>query len=295
MPKVKATAIGVLGMHRSGTSLVTQVVSLLGAYIGEEDELFLPKPDNPMGNCEHYSINILHDRILEALGRTWDTAFSLPLNWHNSKDIAPLREELVGLIESRFAKQPLWAWKDPRTSILLPLWKDVLAELYIELRCLLVYRNPLDVARSLKARDGFSREESLGLWLNHNLAMLDNSAGLPRTVVSYQGLLSDPAESLSRWASRFSLRWSPNDKELLEALRQTIHQDLCHSTSTLRDLTQASYPKPVVELAKLFEAMAMTGDLETPVYKQKIRRLIETHESFAGLYSHDFTRAERAK
>ena len=269
MQKVKATAVGILGMHRSGTSLVTRVVNLLGAYIGEEAELFLSKPDNPMGNCEHYAINAIHDRILEALGRTWDTTLPLPPNWHYSSDIAPFRDELTELIESRFAKRPLWAWKDPRASILLPLWRDVLGKLQIEPRFLLVYRNPLDVARSLLTRDGLSKDESLGLWLNHNLAMLQGSAGLRRGLVSYQGFLADPVESVARWAPRFSLHWSPNDKELLEALQQTVRQDLCHSTSTLGDLMQARCPKPVVELARLLDAMAKTGDLESPAYKPK--------------------------
>ena len=78
MQKMKTTAVGILGMHRSGTSLVTRVVNILGAYIGEEEELFLVKPDNPMGNCEHYAINSIHDRILMEMGRRWDTAFPLP-------------------------------------------------------------------------------------------------------------------------------------------------------------------------------------------------------------------------
>ena len=241
----KATAIGILGMHRSGTSLLTRIVNLLGAYVGEEEELMRALPENPEGYWEHQLIYTVHERLLEALHRTWDTALPLPADWHSLPVVAPLRDELIELIQTRFTGQPIWAWKDPRTCILLPLWKDILATLNIELRCLLVVRNPLDVARSLKERDGFSIDEGFGLWLNHNLAMLHNSAGLPRAVVSYQRVLADLEGSVASWAPRLSLRWSPDDKELRRAIREAVRTDLCHSASTLRDLTRLGCPKPV--------------------------------------------------
>ena len=165
-------------MHRSGTSATTRVIQLLGAYLGEEEELIKPRPDNPKGFWERTDIHLLHERILQALNTAWDTSFPLPENWHLSREIAPFRGELVDLIKTHFAGRRLWAWKDPRTALLLPLWRDVLEELKIRFGCLLVTRNPLDVARSLERLHGFPTEEALGIWLNYNLAMLENTSGL---------------------------------------------------------------------------------------------------------------------
>ena len=42
----------VVGMHRSGTSIVSRLLNLLGAHLGPEDDLMPPKPDNPTGFWE---------------------------------------------------------------------------------------------------------------------------------------------------------------------------------------------------------------------------------------------------
>ena len=246
-----------------------------------------PDPNNPAGYYEHLPIYNLHGRILAALGRPWDTTFPLPPNWHRSKNIVPFRDELIEIIETRFVNKPLWAWKDPRSSILLPLWKDVLAKLEIELQCLLVYRNPLDVAKSLRSRDGLSKNESLGVWLNYSLAMLQNSMGLPRAMVFYHELLAAPEKSLKHLASRLPLNWFPEDTRLAETIRDTLRMDLCHSESTFRDLIREGCPIPILELARLLDGIARTGDLESLHNERKIRRMIMYHESYASLYFHD--------
>ena len=56
MRKTKSTAIAILGMHRSGTSVTARVVNLLGAYIGEGEEMMEPDPNNPAGYYEHLPI-----------------------------------------------------------------------------------------------------------------------------------------------------------------------------------------------------------------------------------------------
>jgi hypothetical protein len=58
----------VLGMHRSGTSVVTRVLNLLGVFLGPEDRLIRPATDNPRGFWEHGPIMRLNQRILARLG-----------------------------------------------------------------------------------------------------------------------------------------------------------------------------------------------------------------------------------
>ena len=63
-------AVIVLGMHRSGTSALAGMLSLLGIQFGRS--LFPPQADNPRGYWEHREIVDLDDRMLMALGSSWD-------------------------------------------------------------------------------------------------------------------------------------------------------------------------------------------------------------------------------
>src|ERR1700730_15018756 len=64
----------VLGMHRSGTSLCSHVLSVLGVDMA--DRMF-PRggetagPDNPRGHWERWEIVDFHDRILAHFNRAY--------------------------------------------------------------------------------------------------------------------------------------------------------------------------------------------------------------------------------
>ena len=72
--EVKSTRkspIIVLGMHRSGTSLLTRALMECGLYLGEEGDLVSPhEADNPEGYWEHKQVVSINDRILGIFGGT---------------------------------------------------------------------------------------------------------------------------------------------------------------------------------------------------------------------------------
>ena len=53
----------ILGMHRSGTSCVTRLVNMMGAYIAPEGIEMLSQPDNPKGFWERTDVMELNDEI----------------------------------------------------------------------------------------------------------------------------------------------------------------------------------------------------------------------------------------
>ena len=162
--------ICVLGMHRSGTSAIARAVNLLGVYLGPQDKLMPPQEDNPEGFWEHMDIFSFHERLLRVLARSWDHVLPMPEEWWKKPEIEPYRQELKDLIRREFEGQPVWMWKDPRTSLLLPLWKETLQELGIDVCYLHCLRNPLDVAAPLKKRSGLSKNRSFALWLLYTLS-----------------------------------------------------------------------------------------------------------------------------
>ena len=70
-------SIIVLGMHRSGTSALTGVLSYLGADPGPS---LIPGIEgiNPKGFWEHSEIVKVHNNLLTALGSSWDDERALP-------------------------------------------------------------------------------------------------------------------------------------------------------------------------------------------------------------------------
>ena len=251
----KPRAICVLGMHRSGTSTVTRAVNLLGAYLGQNADLMPPTLDNPEGYWERLDIRQLHDRLLEKLGRIWSTAAPLPDQWQLAEEVCLYKEELKALVRANFAGHPLWAWKDPRTCILLPLWREVLEELGIELSCIFVVRNPLDVANSLKNRDLIPLHQGFGIWFNQNLVALKDAAGLPTVFLAYDQFLESWERELRRCAVALALEWPADDQPLKQVMSSFIRPELRHSKSSAEKLQGASRPIQTL-FAALSEAIA---------------------------------------
>jgi hypothetical protein len=155
------------------------------------------------------------------------------------------------LVKNNFSGQPFWAWKDPRTCLLLPIWKDVLLELGIDLKVIFVERNPLDVARSLQRRNGFTLDKGLGIWFNYTLSALKNSEGLDIVYLSYDSFLDDWKAGLKKCAAGLGLSWPANEAGLMVNMASFVRHDLRHSVSGLEELYAVKAPEPVIRLYTL--------------------------------------------
>src|SRR3954464_2713902 len=70
------TAYLVLGMHRSGTSAVTQVLALAGADLPQN--VMAGDEHNARGYFEPWKIALFNDERLRAAGGAWDDVFGFP-------------------------------------------------------------------------------------------------------------------------------------------------------------------------------------------------------------------------
>ena len=157
-------SIIVLGMHRSGTSVVAGLVSILGAYAGAD--LMKPTKDNPKGYYENTSVYVLNKRILSENSVNWDDdSFSCDDIKQNKFEEYVLAAKEVIKDQLKYAKKIVI--KDPRICILFPIWKEAFKELNTQVKVLLVYRSPLEVAQSLKKRDNMPLEKGMMLWTHH--------------------------------------------------------------------------------------------------------------------------------
>ena len=189
----------VLGMHRSGTSALTRVVSLLGAAVPAPGDL-LSDYDNPDGHWESRSLVACNDRILDLFGRSWDFPPRLPGGWERSAGAEAMIPELRAAFDAAFPESP-WVWKDPRTCLTFPLWRRVLGD---GVCVLLVFRSAVAVARSIHRRDRIPRLYAAGLWLEYLAGALEGSAGLPVVGAHFEEFLDDPLGATTSLAAQLA-------------------------------------------------------------------------------------------
>ncbi|MGZ4474941.1 MAG: hypothetical protein ACXVWW_04480 [Nocardioides sp.] len=215
----------VLGMHRTGTSATARVFAHAGFHMGEGSDVIAPDENNPSGYYERLSVVESNDALLARAGATWDEP--------PSRDaLAQMREHSTGEITKAFtalldeaAGQPL-VLKDPRISVLLPLWQPVVAT---ALAPVLVLRNPLECARSLLVRDGIPIAAGLGLWESYLCSILDGCAGQALSVANYDELRSSPDApsalvSLAQSLLRPELRTAVRPQDAGSAIEPRLHR-----------------------------------------------------------------------
>lgn len=192
---VRAHAVLVLGMHRSGTSAAAGALRLCGFALGED--LMRPAPDNPRGFWEHAGIVAIHERVLAALGHAWNDPRPLPGGWLQHPAVGEAQAALETLLRKDFGNAALWAVKDPRLCRLLPMWRPVLERLDVDVHALFVARHPDEVAASLAARNNWPKGLARLLWMQHIGDAEASTRDLPRAVLRYDALVEDPVRALA--------------------------------------------------------------------------------------------------
>lgn len=153
-----------MGMHRSGTSLIAKLLAQAGLFMGRdltdtwESRFFLNR----------------NEKILNAGGGGWANPQCVePLLNHQALRQALLQElsldvdslcclSFLGLVKylkfrSLYKIEIPWGWKEPRTTLLLPIYLD----LFPDAKIIHIYRNGVDVAASLSRREKTRIEQTI--------------------------------------------------------------------------------------------------------------------------------------
>ncbi len=205
------TAIFILGMHRSGTSAVTRMLNLCGAQLGTH--LLPPKQDNERGFWENKAFLNLHEQMLAQWNLRWHDIALFPTEWRRTSAAREFSSALPNLMAAEFGNSPLVAIKDPRLSLLAPLWIDALKNSTFQPVFVVVVRHPDEVAASLSERDGLSIAHSRVLWLQHMVECIRSTRGYPRIFVHYANLLRDWRPELARIQAALSLELPERNAE----------------------------------------------------------------------------------
>ena len=207
-----STGLFVLGMHRSGTSALTRVLNLLGMHLG--DQLLGAREGNTAGHWEPIPVIELNERLLAALGRTWDDPRDMESGWLQNSGVQALLPEASLLLGRDYLSRTNWLIKDPRLSRLLPFWLQA-AQHWVRphLSAIIAVRHPWEVASSLHKRDGIAPSKGMLLWLQHTTDALAASQGIARAVVGFEDLLADWREEVERLSTALNLRLTETAQE----------------------------------------------------------------------------------
>ena len=223
----ESTIVCILGMHRSGTSVLSRLLNILGVYLGKEDSLAQPMACNPKGFWEHTVLQEINEKILAKAGGSWHTPPNLPSGWEYGPSLENLVTCAKNVIHDDFAKARIWGFKDPRTCLTLPFWQRLLPSI----RYIVCVRHPMEVAWSLNRRDGFSIEKGIYLWLAYLKAILQHTAGEDRLIVLYEELIGNWQLQIQRLSKFLGIPKQVNLRYLLENVGSFIDKDLRHHLS----------------------------------------------------------------
>ena len=244
-----ATAVAVIGMPRSGTSLTTQILGQAGAYLGPGEEMVRPGEWNPTGFWEIRRIEELNRRLLKTLD---GDGVAPPPGWAGSDALAGERAEARALLSELFAGRRRWALK---ITAALPFWQRVASPSHY----VICVRNPVDVAASLEGREGVDRTRVLDTWTRHMAATLAYTSGLPRTFVAFDDFRAARRASVERlW------RCAGNAGSLGGAdaarLEASIEESLLHHRTTAAEtVSDPSVPPETKAMYLLVELLRRTG------------------------------------
>lgn len=270
----KQSPIIVIGMHRSGTTMLTRILESLGLFVGA----YLDK------NHESIFFANLNNWLMRQCGAEWVhpepfhglTEAPQVLAWMVDRLACFLHSPRVMLYlggssylrwRTPFRLDRMWGWKDPRNTYTLPLW----LALFPEAKIVHIYRHGVDVAQSLKVRAesqfSASRTESSRMdWLRMRPREATNtirclqleggfslweaymsearqqvdSLGKQALEIQYEALLEDPLQMLGKLAEFCNL---PPETRRIETIVGRLRQNKAYDYCANPDLTRFAKTK----------------------------------------------------
>lgn len=178
----------VLGMHRSGTSMIASMLDALGVHMG--DNLMGAASSNPHGHYEDWDFVRLNSLILHDAGGNWRKP---PSEKRINK--SRLKNKVTVLIRQK-RKRLLWGWKDPRTCLTIELYHQCLDNVrYIETR-----RDTSAIVASLENRDGPGDWRALVEEYKRRMQRFKVKYNLDPLVLDFDSVCANP----NKWAKQMA-------------------------------------------------------------------------------------------
>jgi hypothetical protein len=244
--------------------------------------------DNESGFWEPEELHRINDKFLARLGTSWDDWRPIRLDELNCDGSSEWRQQFARLVRDEFNSAQLIALKDPRICRFAPLCLEILSDLGIAVSVIVPFRNPLEVAASLKHRNGFSWEKSFLLWLRHVLDVEIASREYSRAFVNYDQLLDNWRRASDAIAQHLRLDWPRDVSEVSAEIEEFLSPSLRHHTHTLDEL---KVPGARAWAINAFDALlSMEASPDDRRAHRQVDRLRSEFESVSELFGPEIAR-----
>jgi hypothetical protein len=232
------TGFIVLGMHRSGTSMLSGLLVTSCEYkVG--GPLIGASFDNEKGFYERIDIVLQNDEFMNKQGVWWSSNVN---HYDYQKALKDKETKAITFDHGKpglaFLDNPSsapWLQKDPRMCITLKTWLELMNNAPA---VVFTYRHPLEVAMSLKKRErNFSLEHGLRLWIVYNMRAIQNSKGLCVVKSSNDAIMKDPLAEVQRISDELTRTCkvpAPPNRVLQEDVDKFVDPSLQHNNNKRR-------------------------------------------------------------
>lgn len=220
----------ITGMHRSGTSALTGVLSRLGA--SDPKNPVEANEFNSRGYNESRAVMQVNEEILNSAESGWTDLSEI-----KNEDLRRLKskhfdDRILQVINEEFPSNQIAAVKDPRICRIANFWSSSLQQdNNFTPNYIFCLRHPFEVAKSLNHRDRMNLERGLGLWLRYNLDGEFQTRGYNRCFVHYENLLRDWEAEVARINEQLEIKPLKITSAAKTEINKYLSKDLRHHES----------------------------------------------------------------
>ncbi len=254
-------------MHRSGTSLLTRIINLLGA--GVPANLIPATSDNPNGYWESEPIMKFNIELMVESGNSWKTCGSISDSFFNYLKAERYQDKARTILRQEFGETPLIVIKCPRICRLFPFWENVLIEAGYEIYPILMVREPREVYQSLaaraltpKVRGGkiVQEEHAALLWLRYILDSERYTRHKQRYVIQYTELIRDWYFALNGLTSFFNLSLTIHSEAIRTEVNNLLRPEMRRQKAPDEDKLITNYDV-FTQVEEVYRMFNNTGNL----------------------------------
>ncbi len=244
--------------------------------------------ENDKGFWEDLDIYRFNEKVLSKAQSSWHKLAPLNSSLLEGPEFSAERREGAALLSLKLAQygadSKVFGFKDPRTAVVLPLWRCIFQDLDLDDRYIITVRNPLDTAASLQARDQFPMTKGVLLWAKHVLQAVRYSQGRPRVFVSYDKVLEDPIAELQRISTALALPEPRQDDEgVQEYTNAFLSKDLRRHHTGKGELARSGLaPQFLLDIENIISNLTRQGadaqkvnPLETETWDELERQFLQ--------------------
>lgn len=280
------TPVIVIGMHRSGTTLLTDMLMSLGVFMGTtlgpetREAIFFRDLNEAMLRVGHswwdfpepFRLTLQNDLLCDAMA-AWlvKQCAGWPTFWYQGW------QNLLRARSLRSLPAP-WGWKDPRNTYTLPIWQRV----FPNARVIHIYRNAIDVADSLVRRQArqmarprasdvsprcFTHDDAFALWVEYvtmGREVLATTPAARRLEIRYESMLVAPEAAVDEIVRFLCLKTSRDASARAAALPQQDRGSAFLARADLLELHARVRTHPLMRQLGYAELDAIQHSVETP-------------------------------